>query len=328
MFERITYRAKEFGILFVLIVLIVVFSLLSPNFLAVNNLLNIVGQVATYGIAAVGFTFVLITGGIDLSLGYQISLNVVVCGILMSQFGLPWPLAILAVLALGTAVGVINGLIITLTGVAPLIVTLSMMTILDGASYLLTGGLPIFGFPTGFTALGQGSIGGIPWALVVLVIAWAVGLFVLNKTYFGRYLYAIGNNSEAARLSGINTKRTLIYVYAIAGLFTAIGAVLLLSRINSAQSSTGAGTEFVVLTACVLGGVSVMGGRGSLFGAFVGVLIIGVLENGLVLLNVSSYIQLVVKGLVLLVAVSYDSASKNSKGRTKQIGGISLRKAV
>ena len=326
MIAKFMPRVKDFGIVLVLIVLVIAFSILTPNFLDANNLFNIARQIATLGICAVGFAFVLITGGIDLSVGYQISLNVVVCGILMSQFDVPWYFAVLAVLALGTAIGVLNGVIITLTGVAPLIVTLSMMTILNGASYILSKGLPIFGFPSEFSVLGQGSVGGIPVSLIFLVVIWVVGIVILNKTYVGRYFYAIGNNVEAARLSGVNTGRTTIFVYALCGFFTAIGAVLLLSRLNSAQSATGAGFEFSVLTACVLGGVSVMGGRGTLFGAFVGVLIVGVLDNGLVLLNVSEYVQLVIKGVILLVAVIYDAKSKSSTGRRKQIGGIPLVK--
>lgn len=322
MIKRVMPRAKELGILVVLIVLVVAFSILTPHFLDVGNLFDIIKQIATLGICAVGFTFVLITGGIDLSLGYQISLNVVVAGMLMAQFHLPWLLAVLAVLVLGTVIGTINGLIITKTGLAPLIVTLSMMTILNGVSYLLSQGLPIFGFPVEFSFLGQGALLGIPVPVFFLIAAWIVGIFILNKTYFGRYLYAIGNNTEAARLSGVNTKRTVTVVYAMAGFFTAIGAVLMLSRLNSAQSASGAGFEFEVLTACVLGGVSVMGGRGTLFGAFVGVLIIGVLDNGLVLMNVSAYVQLIIKGVILLVAVSYDALSKSSKGRVKQIGGV------
>nr|WP_245192373.1 ABC transporter permease [Arthrobacter pigmenti] len=306
--------------------MVIGFSLLTPNFLDPNNLFNISRQVATLGIVAVGFAFILITGGIDLSVGYQISLNIVVCGLLMSQYGLPWYIAIVAVLVLGTTIGLINGLIITLTGVAPLIVTLAMMTILNGVSYLLSDGLPIFGFPTEFSFLGQGALAGVPVSLIVMILVWAAGIFLLNKTYIGRYFYAIGNNVEAARLSGVNTSRTLIFVYALGGFFTAIGAVLLLSRLNSAQSSTGAGFEFDVLTACVLGGVSVMGGRGHLFGAFVGVLIVGVLDNGLVLMNVSEYVQLVLKGAILLIAVIYDARSKSSSGRRKQIGGVALTK--
>ncbi|WP_075200869.1 ABC transporter permease [Leucobacter celer] len=317
-------RVQGLGIVLVLVLLIIGFSILSPNFLDANNLFNILRQVTTLGIVAVGFAFVLLTGGIDLSVGYQISLYVVVCGIMMSQFDVPWPLAILLVLVLGVVIGLINGLIITLTGVAPLIVTLSMMTILNGVSYLLSKGLPISGFPSDFSVLGQGALIGIPVSVMVLVVVWAIGYFIANKTYIGRYFYAIGNNVEAARLSGVNTRRTLLFVYAICGLFTAVGAVLLLSRLNSAQSATGAGFEFSVLTACVLGGVSVMGGRGTMFGAFVGVLIVGVLDNGLVLLNVSEYVQLVIKGAILLIAVIYDAMSKNSKGRTRQIGGMTL----
>ncbi|GAA4768714.1 ABC transporter permease [Microbacterium gilvum] len=317
-------RLKELGILLVFVVLVIGFSLATPNFLDPANIFNIARQVATLGICAVGFSFVLITGGIDLSIGYQISLNVVVTGMLMSQLGVPWYVACLAALVLGTLIGIVNGLIITFTGVAPLIVTLSMMMILNGASYLLSGGLPIFGFPAEFSLLGQGAVAGIPVSLFFLVAVWGIGLFILNKTYVGRYFYAIGNNVEAARLSGVNTRRTIVFVYALCGFFTAIGAVLLLSRLNSAQSATGAGFEFTVLTACVLGGISVMGGRGSLFGAFVGVLIVGVLDNGLVLLNVSEYVQLVIKGCILLAAVIYDAMSKNSRGRRKQIGGVPL----
>ncbi|MFJ4173125.1 ABC transporter permease [Microbacterium sp. NPDC089696] len=318
-------RIKDIGIVLVLVVLIIAFSLMTPNFLDPSNIFNIARQVATLGIVAVGFSFVLITGGIDLSVGYQISLNVVVTGMLMAQVGLPWYLACLAALALGTLIGVVNGLIITLTGVAPLIVTLSMMMMLNGLSYLISKGLPIFGFPAEFSLLGQGAVFGIiPVSLFFLIAVWGVGLFILNKTYIGRYFYAIGNNVEAARLSGVNTRRTLILVYALCGFFTAIGAILLLSRLNSAQSATGAGFEFSVLTACVLGGISVMGGRGRLFGAFVGVLIVGVLDNGLVLINVSEYVQLLIKGAILLVAVIYDAMSKNSSGRRKQIGGVSL----
>ncbi len=321
-------RVKELGIVAVLIVLVIAFSVMSPNFLDPTNILNIARQIATLGIVAVGFSFVLITGGIDLSVGYQISLNVVVTGMLMAQFGVPWFIAVLLALVLGTLVGLVNGLIITFTGVAPLIVTLSMMMILNGLSYLISKGLPIFGFPSGFSVLGQGAIAGIPVSVYVLVAVWAVGLFILNKTYIGRYFYAIGNNVEAARLSGVNTRRTIILVYALCGFFTSIGAVLLLSRLNSAQSATGAGFEFSVLTACVLGGISVMGGRGSLFGAFVGVMIVGVLDNGLVLMNVSEYVQLVIKGCILLAAVIYDAVSKKSRGRRKQIGGLPLAPAA
>jgi ribose transport system permease protein len=318
---------KEYGILLVLIVLVVAFSIASPQFMQVSNLFNITKQIATLGICAVGFTFVLITAGIDLSLGYQISLDVVVCGYLMAKLDVPWGLAIVLTLLLGTAIGFANGFIIAKTGVAPLIVTLSMMTMLNGASYLISKGLPIIGFPDGFAVLGQGAIGPVPVPLIFLVAVWALGVFILNKTYFGRYFYALGSNPEAARLSGVSVSQITILVYSLCGFFTAIGAILLLSRLNSAQSNMGAGFEFSVLTACVLGGISVMGGKGRMFGAFMGVLIVGVLDNGLVLLNISEYVQLIVKGAILLAAVIYDTMSKTSADKVKKIKAINVENA-
>jgi ribose transport system permease protein len=276
--------------------------------LTVSNFFNIAKQVATLGICAVGFTFVLITAGIDLSVGYQISLNVVVAGVLMANFNVPWMLAVLLTMVLGTLIGVANGTLIAFTGVAPLIITLSMMMVLNGVSYLISEGLPIIGFPEGFSFLSSGI--------------WAIGVFILNYTTHGRNFYALGSNVEAARLSGVSVKKNIVLVYALCGLFTSIGAILMLARLNSAQSATGAGFEFSVLTACVLGGVSVMGGKGTMFGAFVGVLIVGVLDNGLLLANVSAYIQLVMKGSILAAAVIYDTMSKASGDRTKKLKSI------
>ena len=312
-------QINNLGLILVLAGLVTVFAILSPNFLDAGNLYNIARQVATLGICAVGFTFILLTGGIDLSIGYQISVNVVVCAILMTQYDLPWPLATLLVIILGTLMGLINGAIITLTGVSPLIITLGMMTVLNGVSYLLSGGLPIFGFPSSFALVGQGTILGVPISLMILLAVGVAGWFILNRTYLGPYFYAIGSNREAARLSGVDTTRVLLLVYSVSGLFTAIGSVVLLSRLNSAQSATGSGFEFMVITACVLGGVSVMGGRGTLSGAFLGVAIIGVLNNGLVLMNVNEYVQLVITGVILILAVSYDALTRTSASRIKVV---------
>lgn len=319
---KLMAHAKEIGIVLVLVALIVAFSIWTPQFLTVSNFFNIAKQVATLGICAVGFTFVLITAGIDLSVGYQISLNVVVAGVLMANFDVPWVLAVLLTMVLGTLVGVANGALIAFTGVAPLIITLSMMMVLNGVSYLISEGLPIIGFPQGFSVLSSGIGPGIPVALIIMLLIWAVGVFILNYTTHGRNFYALGSNVEAARLSGVNVKKNIVLVYALCGLFTSVGAVLMLARLNSAQSATGAGFEFSVLTACVLGGVSVMGGKGTMFGAFVGVLIVGVLDNGLLLANVSAYIQLVMKGSILAAAVIYDTMSKASGDRTKKLKSI------
>ncbi len=316
-------KQKEFGVFMVLLALCIFFSIASPQFMKARNFFNIAKQIATVGICSVGFSFVLITGGIDLSLGYQISLDIVVTAVLMNTFGVPWFLACLVGMIMGTCIGLINGFIIVETGVAPLIVTLSMMTILKGVSFLITSGLAIFKFNETFVKLGQGTIGGVvPISLLFLVAIVAVGIFILNKTVYGRYFYAIGNNVDAAKLSGVNVKRIQLMAYGLCGFFTSIGALLLLARLNSAQSSTGNGYEFNCLTACVVGGVSANGGKGTVAGAIIGCLIVGVLENGLAIMNINEYVQEVIKGLVLLCAVIYDTMSLAKNERVKKIKAI------
>ncbi|NSC70560.1 ABC transporter permease [Blautia obeum] len=316
-------KKKEFGVFMVLVALIVFFSIASPQFVQARNFFNIAKQIATVGICSVGFSFVLITGGIDLSVGYQISLDIVVTAVLMNSLGVHWVLACILGMLLGTGIGLLNGLIIVETHVAPLIVTLSMMTILKGISYLITGGLAIFKFNESFVKLGQGMIGGVvPISLLFLVAIIVIGIFILNKTVYGRYFYAIGNNVEAAKLSGVNVKKIQLMAYGLCGFFTSIGAILLLSRLNSAQSSTGDGYEFNCLTACVVGGVSSNGGKGTVLGAVIGCLIVGVLENGLAIMNINEYVQEVIKGLVLLVAVVYDTMSIMKNEKVKKIKAI------
>lgn len=307
----------------VLIALIVFFSIVSPQFMQARNFFNIAKQIATVGICSVGFSFVLITGGIDLSVGYQISLDIVITAVLMNTFGLNWGLACIAGILLGTGIGLLNGFIIVQTGVAPLIVTLSMMTILKGVSFLITGGLAIFKFDEVFVKIGQGTIAGfVPISLLFLVAIIVIGVFVLNKTVYGRYFYAIGNNVEAAKLSGVNVKKIQLMAYGLCGFFTSIGALLLLVRLNSAQSSTGDGYEFDCLTACVVGGVSSNGGKGTVLGAIIGCLIVGVLDNGLAIMNINEYVQEVIKGLVLLCAVVYDTMSIAKNEKVKKIKAI------
>lgn len=316
-------KSKEFAVFIVLLALMVFFSIASSQFMQSKNFFNIAKQIATVGICSVGFSCVLITGGIDLSLGYQISLDIVVTAVLMKDFGMHWVLACIIGMLLGTSIGLLNGFIIVKTSVAPLIVTLSMMTILKGISFLITGGLAIFKFDDTFVRLGQGTIGGVvPISLLFLVVIIAVGVFILDKTVYGRYFYAIGNNVEAAKLSGVNVQRIQVMAYGICGFFTSIGALLLLSRLNSAQSSTGNGYEFSSLTACVVGGVSSNGGKGTILGAIIGCMIVGVLENGLAIMNVNEYIQEVIKGIVLLAAVIYDTMSLLKNEKVKKIKAI------
>lgn len=314
----------ENGLVIVLIGMFVLFSFITPNFLDLTNMFNVSRQIASLGICSVGMTIVMVSGGIDLSLGFQISLVNVVCAKLMVDYSWPPILAILVVIFMGTSLGILNGIIVVKSGVASLIVTLAMMNILKGASYLISRGLPIFGFPESFSIPGQSNFLGIPISMLVMLLVFIAGAIVLKSTYFGRYFYAIGSNEEAAKLSGINTGKLKILAFGICGFLSALGGVLLLSRTNSGLSSNGSGFEFNVITACVLGGISATGGKGNIFGAIVGVLIVGFLDNGLLLMSVSEYIQLVIKGLLMLLAVIYDTVSRRRSETIKKLKAINI----
>ena len=283
------------------------FAIASENFLVGSNLLNVARQVSMMGIAAVGFSFVLLLGGIDLSIGSVITLVNIVAAYLMVNAGLHPVLAVLAALILSSGIGFANGWIIANLKMPSIIVTLAMMIIIEGVAYIISGGLPIFGFVKSFAVIGQGYLGPIPIPVIIMVIAMGIGGFILKKTFFGRYFYAVGGNEEAAKLSGIDVTRVKYLVYTLSGFFAGVAGVVILSRTNSGQVLSGKGFEFDVLTACVLGGVSVAGGVGKISNVLAGVLILGVLSNGLVLLDVSQFVQMVIKGSVLLLAVGLDS---------------------
>jgi ribose transport system permease protein len=251
-------------------------------------------------------TFVMLTGGIDLSVGSIIGLVGVLCGMMMVKGGLnPWVAAILSI-AIGTAMGFINAFIINRFSVPPLIATLGMMTTWRGVAFMITNGLPVYGFPEVFTNLGQGYIWIVPIPVVVMAICFAVGWVVLNKFTIGRYVYGIGGNEEASRLSGINVKKVKYLVYTLAGFLFGIAGVMLLSRTNSGPPKAGTGAEMDIITAVVLGGISIKGGEGKLTGVIAGMLIMGVLTNGMIITNVGDYVQRVVAGMVLIVAVAFD----------------------
>lgn len=314
---------SRYGVLLVLVVMFVMFSIFAPNFIKIRNLLNVSRQICTLGICSVGMTIVLVGGGIDLSLGYQLSTVNVLCAWLMVSKGVSPVLAVLACLVFGVLIGVMNGFIIVKSGVHPMIVTLAVSQVLNGVSYLFSNGIPIYGFPKSFSILGQGNIGKyLPISFVIMLAILFAGYFLMTALPFGRYLYAVGSNEEAAKLSGVNTRKVRVLAHTICSFLNAIAGVLLLSRTNSGLSSNGAGFEFNVITACVLGGVSNLGGKGTVFNAFVGVLIIGFLENGMLLLNVSEYWQLVIKGLLLLFAVVYDASVARNAERIKKLKAI------
>ena len=314
---------SKYGVLMVFIMMYIIFSIFAPNFVKIKNILNVSRQINTLGICAVGMTMLLISGGIDLSLGYQLSVINVLCAWLMVKHNVQPVIAIVICLLVGTAIGTINGVVIVKSGVHPMIITLAVSQVLNGVSFLFSRGIPIYGFPKSFSLLGQGTVFGvIPISLIIMVVIILIGHYVLTRLSFGRYLYAVGSNEEAAKLAGVNTGAVRIIAHTLCGFLTAIAGVLLLSRTNSGLSTNGAGFEFNVITACVLGGVSNMGGRGTIYQAVLGVLILGFLENGMLLMNVNEYWQLVVKGLLLLIAVVYDASVVRSSERVKKLKAI------
>lgn len=305
-------HARQLGTLIGLIMLCVVLSVLSPYFLNVSNLLNVAQQTAINAIIAVGMTFVIITAGIDLSVGSILAFSGVVMASVLKT-GLPFPLGILAGLAVGTLCGMTNGLLITIGKLPPFISTLGMMSVARGAALMYTRGRPISGFSDNFRFIANGEILKIPMPVIVMLVIYLMAHFLLTKTKFGRYTYAIGGNEEAALLSGVNVKFHKTAVYSFCGLLSGLAAVVLTARLNSAQPIAGIMYELDAIAAAVIGGTSLMGGEGTVLGTLIGALIMGVLRNGLNLLGVSSFIQQIVIGSVIIIAVITDMALKKNK---------------
>ncbi|MDC7287561.1 ABC transporter permease [Blautia schinkii] len=310
---KVKETAKKFTILYVLIGLIVLFSILNPVFFSIQNLTNIFVQQSYVIIAAIGLAFIMISGGMDLSVGYQMSLVGVITALAIMWWELPVPAAVLIGLAAGIVLGLINGVAAVYLKVHPLIITLGTMTIFQGVSYIISNSNPIFGLPDSFKYLGQGYVLGIPVSVILMVLIAAAASIILNKTYFGRYVYALGSNEEAAHLAGVNVRFMKICVFMISSFFVAISAIILVARAGSATSATGVGTEFTCMTAAVLGGVSFKGGAGKVWGVITGVLILGVLSSGMQIIGLGTYPQYVAKGLVLLAAVGFDTYQKSGK---------------
>jgi ribose/xylose/arabinose/galactoside ABC-type transport system permease subunit len=295
-----------YGILMVLIALCILFAFTSSGqFFSVENIFNILKQVAVVGIMSVGMTMVLVSGGIDLSIGSTAGVGCVATSAMLLMGINVW-VVIVSVLALSAVIGLANGFFINELKIPPLITTLGMMTSLRGVAYLITGGMPIFGFKSDILVLGQGYVWFVPVPVIVMIVIFAIGIAFLQSTRFGRYIYGVGGNEEATRLSGISVKKIKYIVYSICGLLAGLAGMVMLARINSGTPKMGQGYEMDVITAVVLGGVSISGGEGRLGFVIVGVLIMGVLTNGLILMNVQEYVQWVIKGLTLLAAVGFD----------------------
>ncbi|MCI8332890.1 MAG: ABC transporter permease [Clostridiales bacterium] len=303
----------NWGILVGLIGICVVFGIAAPNFITASNLLNVLRQVSTNGIIAFAMTFVIIIGGIDLSVGAISAAAMMVTTCTIAYWNVPVVCGVLLGLLFGVVVGFVNGVIISKAGMAPFIVTLAMTTIVRGIAYITSNAKPVRVFDDGFALIGGGFIGPISFPVIYMVVILIIMSIVLYKTQFGRYVYAIGGNREAAKFSGIHISKIEISVYVISGLFSAISGIILASRMYTGQPTTGEGAELDAIAAVVLGGASLTGGVGGLGGTVIGVLIIGILSNGLNMLNVSYYYQLIIKGIVILLAVYIDALKKRKK---------------
>ncbi len=305
--KQLSYYMQDFGSLIALIILIVGISIISPQFRTVNNFFSLLRQSSINGLIAFGMTFVILTGAIDLSVGSLLALTTSICAGLIKA-GMPVPLAMVLSLVLGAALGLVSGILVTKGRLQPFIATLITMTVYRGVTMIYTNGKPLSGLGNSsiLRVIGKGDVFGIPVPVILLFAIFLIFFFLLNKTTFGRRIYATGSNAKSAKLAGVNINRTKIMAYVISGIMSALAGLILLSRLNSAQPTLGTGYELDAIAAVALGGTSMNGGRGKIYGTLIGVLIIAVLNNGLNILGVSSYYQDVIKGLVILIAVLSD----------------------
>ncbi len=304
----------DYGIVIVLLALFVLFSLLSDRFFSTSTVFTIMKQVSVTGIISVGMTFVMLTGGIDLSVGAVAGVTSVSAAVMMVN-GVPTALACIFCLLIAACYGVINGACVTLLNIPPLIGTLGIMTSLRGAAYLMSNGSPVYGFDPSVKNFAQGSLGVVPYPVILMVLVFCVGAFVLFCTKLGRYIYGVGGNEEASRLSGVKVIGVKFIVYTVSGFLSGIAGLVLLSRTNSGQPRAGDGAEMDAITAVVLGGVSLNGGKGNIWLVIIGVVIMGTLSTGMVMNNINDYVQQVIKGLVLIAAVAFDSFSQKVKAK-------------
>lgn len=296
----------KYSFVIVFAILIVSLSFASTKFLTLANVVNIFRQVSTQGIIAVGMTMILILGQIDLSVGAIVAFAAVLNALFLKA-GIPIPLAFAITLAVSSVWGLLNGIVTARFHLHAFLVTMASQTLIRGLTYTMTGGYPVGGLPKGFFLLGSGHLGFVPFPVIYMLVIFIVGSFILSSTTFGRAIYAIGGNEEAARLSGISVRNVKIGVFVVSAIASAIAGLVLSSRLMAGSPEIGMGWELDVIAAVVIGGTSIMGGEGKLSGTILGVLFIGVLSNGMILLGVTPYIQQVVRGLVILGAVILNS---------------------
>ena len=294
----------EFSVFIALVVMILGMSFASPFFLRLNNVMNVLTQISRYGIIAVGMSLIIISGGIDLSVGYVVGFAACMYA-LFSSLDVPWPLVLILTLAIGAGIGLLNGILITKVGLVPFIVTLASMKILGGATLLITRGMPI-SFESSLNWLGRGHVGPIPVSVLILFLLMFLGSVFARYTETGRGLYAIGNNERAAVLSGINTKKLKTLSYIITSTLSALVGIIVAGNLALADPSLGIGYELDIIAAVVIGGVAMSGGEGHIWGSLIGAAIMGILKNSFILLGISSYWQSIVIGVVIVAAITVD----------------------
>lgn len=312
--DRMTGKqfVSTYGSLIGLIVLVIVFTILSPRYLGAANVKNILRLASINGLLAIGMTFVVLTGGIDLSVGAMMG-----CAGMYSAYfaqtsmGYPWILAVLIGVLMGLAIGLFNGVCISYLKVPAFVGTLGSMSIAQGLTFLITKAKPIPSLSDGFKNVGGGSLGPIPIPIIIMVVVLIICFTLLYKTKYGRYIFAVGGNLNAAHVSGINTKRIICSVYVISGVLSALAGVIMTARVTSGVTSTGDGYETDAIAMVVIGGTSLAGGKGRLWGTIIGILIMQCLTTGLDMLGVSYYAQLIVKGFVVIGAVMLDGLSSD-----------------
>lgn len=304
---RISWR--DAGTLLGLVLIFAVFSWLTPSFLTVPNLTNILQQSSINACIALGMTLVIISGGIDLSVGPTAALAAVVSATLMVN-GVPISVCILVALGIGMACGLFNGILIAVAGLQPFIVTLGALSLYRALALIYTEGSPVFGIPSEFRVLANGQLGGIPNAVIIVAVLALVAWVVLNKSPLGEYILAVGGNQDAARVAGVPVVRTKIYTYMISGALASIAALILVGRLGAAEPTLGNLWELDAIAAAAIGGASLMGGKGSIVGTLLGAVILGSLRNGLTLMNVQAFYQLLATGIIIIVAMLIDRATR------------------
>jgi ribose transport system permease protein len=305
--SRLAVRSES---LIVLAILVIGLSILSPYFLSISNFLNILLATAVIGVLAYGATFVIAAAGIDLSLGSVLGLSGVVGALAINELNIPWPLGILLCLATGAFCGLINGLLNTRAGIPAFIATLGMLGVARGLALVLTNGVPVYGLAEPVVYLGQGRPAGIPMPVIIFLLVGAISHFVLAYTRFGKYALVIGDNEMAARAMGVRVQRHRVALYVVSGTMAGIAGLLFIARVNSGDPTAGLNYELTAITATILGGTNLFGGRATIIGTLIGALIMGVLQNGLNLLAVSSFYQQMAIGTVLVLAVWLDQINR------------------